>query len=88
MPTRTITVAGRQWRVSPSGRVTVNHKDEFGLYFMSGSGPDREVRVARYSPTGTMFREESLAQLSERELLEYFEQSQSSDMSPEAGYSR
>ena len=88
MPARTITVNGKEWRVYPSGRITVNHKDEFGLYFMAGSGADRVVRVARYSPTGSMFREESLAGLTERELLDYFAHSQPSEMSPEAGYSR
>ena len=54
----------------PSGRVTQYDRDEFALLFISGTGPDREIRVARYSPHGTRWRE----------------QSQPSDTSPEAGY--
>ena len=50
MPTRTITLDGRTWRVMPSGSVTQYDRDEFALLFVSGSGDDREVRVTRYSP--------------------------------------
>ena len=45
MPTRRITVGGRSWDVFPSGWITPNEHDEFGLMFISGTGPDREVRV-------------------------------------------
>lgn len=86
MPNRTITPDGRTWRVFPSGRVTQLAFDEFGLVFVTGSDDAREVRVTRYSPHGTRSREQSLAELSEADLLRLFEQSQPSDTSPEAGY--
>jgi hypothetical protein len=86
MPTRSITHAGRTWRVLPSGRVTQYDRDEFALLFASGTGNDREVRVTRYSPLGTRSREQALAEMSDADLLRLFEQSQSSEMSPEAGY--
>jgi len=87
MPTRTITHDGRTWRVLPSGRVTQYDRDEFALLFTSGTGTDREVRVTRYSPVGTRSREQALAEMSDADLARLFEQSQSSEMSPEAGYS-
>jgi hypothetical protein len=86
MPARTITVSGRTWRAFPSGFVTQYDQDEFGIIFMSGSGDDREVRVTRYSPVGSRSREESLAEMSEADLVRLFEQSQPSFTSPEAGY--
>jgi hypothetical protein len=86
MPTRSISLAGRSWQVLPSGRVTQYDRDEFALLFISGSGPDREVRVTRYSPQGTRWREQSLVEMSDAELAHLFEQSQPSDTSPEAGY--
>ncbi len=86
MPARTITVAGRTWRVYPSGYITQYDRDEFGLLFVSGAGDEREVRVTRYSPHGSRSREESLAEMSEEDLVRLFEQSQPSFTSPEAGY--
>jgi hypothetical protein len=86
MPTRRITVDGRTWDVFPSGWITVNAHDEFGLLFIAGSGPDREVRVTRYSPQGTRSRERSLAELSDAELGQLLGYSQPSFTSPEAGY--
>jgi hypothetical protein len=86
MPTRTISAGDRTWNVFPSGRVTPLAFDEFGLVFITGSGADRQVRVSRYSPQGTRSREQALVELSEADLLRYFEQSQPSDTSPEAGY--
>lgn len=88
MPTRTITIDGRAWRVFPSGRVTQYDRDEFGLMFISGNGRDRIVRVTRYSPQGVRSRERSLSDLPEAELLRLFEQSQPSFTSPEADYAR
>jgi hypothetical protein len=88
MPTRTLTVEGRQWRVFPSGYVTPNEHDEFGLLFITGSGDARAVRVTRYSPHGTRSREQSLAELTESDLLRLFEESQPSVTSPEAGYAK
>lgn len=86
MPFRSITLDGRAWRVLPSGRVTQYDRDEFALLFISGSGRDREVRVTRYSPHGTRSREQALSEMSEMDLARLFRQSQSSEMSPEAGY--
>jgi hypothetical protein len=86
MPTRSITLAGRSWRVMPSGRVTQYDRDEFALLFISGSGPDREIRVTRYSPHGTRSREQSLLEMSDADLARLFDVSQPSDTSPEAGY--
>jgi hypothetical protein len=86
MPTRSITLAGRRWQVMPSGRITQYDRDEFALLFISGSGPDREIRVTRYSPHGSRSREQSLLEMSDADLARLFEVSQPSDTSPEAGY--
>ena len=86
MPTRRITVGGREWSVFPSGRVTQYDKDEFGLIFVAGTGADREVRVTRYSPVGARSRERSLFEMSDEQLRELLECSQPSFTSPEAGY--
>jgi hypothetical protein len=86
MPTRTVTIDGRSWRVFPAGRITQLDRDEFGLVFVTGSGTEREVRVARYSPQGARSREQSLAEMSDGDLRRLFEQSQPSFTSPEAGY--
>jgi hypothetical protein len=87
MPTRSITVAGNPWLVFPSGRVTQNDRDEFSLVFVRGTGPDREVRVTRYSPHGSRSRERSLVELTDEDLQRLFGWSQPSDTSPEADYS-
>ena len=86
MPSRTLTVAGKSWKVVPSGRVTQYDRDEFALLFVAESGGAREVRVTRYSPVGARSRERSLAEMSEAELARLFQVSQPSDTSPEAGY--
>ena len=86
MPSRSITANGREWKVFPSGRVTQYDRDEFALLFIAGSGDAREVRVTRYSPTGTRSRERSLFEMSDEELRRLFTDSQPSETSPEAGY--
>ena len=88
MPTRTITIGGKQWEVFPSGRVTQYDRDEFALVFVSGSGAERDVRVTRYSPQGARWRDQSLTELSTEDLTRLFEMSQPSFTSPEAGYAR
>jgi hypothetical protein len=88
MPTRTITVDGRPWRVMPSGRVTQNDRDEFSLMFISGDAEDRIVRVTRYSPQGARSREQSFAELSDADLMRLLGYSQPSATSPEADYAR
>jgi hypothetical protein len=88
MPRRIIEVDGDQWEVAVSGRVTQYVKDEFGLVFTRGVGPDREQRVVRYSPLGAKAREVSLGQLTDAELRELLAHSQPSWTSPEMGYRR
>lgn len=87
MPSRSITVDGKSWLVYPSGRVTQNEHDEFGLVFVSGTGSGREVRVTRYSPVGARSRERSLTELSDTDLARLLGFSQPSDTSPEVDYS-
>ena len=86
MPSRSIAADGKTWLVFPSGRVTQNDRDEFGLVFVSGTGADRVVRVSRYSPVGTRSRERSLVELSDADLARLLQYSQPSDTSPEADY--
>ena len=87
MPTRMLTVAGKTWRVFPSGRVTQYDRDEFALLFVTeDAAGKREVRVTRYSPTGARVREHSLAEMTDAELERLFGYSQPSETSPEAGY--
>jgi len=87
MPSRVLTIGGKNWLVFPSGRVTQYDRDEFGLIFINGTGSDREVRVSRYSPVGTRSRERSLVEMSDGDLARLFACSQPSDTSPEADYS-
>jgi hypothetical protein len=88
MPRRMLEVDGDQWEVAVSGRITQYTKDEFGLVFSRGIGPDRERRVVRYSPLGAKSRELSLGRMSDRELRELLAHSQPSWTSPELGYRR
>ena len=88
MPARSLQVDGQSWSVYPSGYITQYTQDEYALIFSAGAGPEREVRVTRYSPQGTRSREQAFAELSEAQLRELFEQSQPSFTSPEAGYGR
>ena len=86
MPTRTVNIAGRPWRVFPSGRVTQYDRDEFALLFISEQNGKRDVRVTRYSPVGNRSRERSLAEMDDAELTRLFQFSQPSETSPEADY--
>lgn len=86
MPSRSVDIDGRTWRVYPSGLITQYDLDEFGLTFVAGNGHDREIRVTRYSPHGSRSREQSFAQLSDGDLVRLFGESQPSFTSPEAGY--
>jgi hypothetical protein len=83
MAGRRIAVAGEQWDVFPSGWVTVYDRDEFGLVFQQGTGPDRIRRYVRYSPTGSRYRETSLAELSDAQLVELLRHAQGEWTSPE-----
>jgi hypothetical protein len=88
MPRRLLDVDGEQWDVSSTGRLTQYTKDEFGLVFTRGTGPNREQRVVRYSPLGAKTRELSLQELSDQELRELLAHSQPSWTAPEMGYRR
>src|SRR5437899_10204275 len=82
----TIVVDSYLWKVYPAGRITVYGKDEFGLLFELGTGPERKRRFTRYSPLGSKSTDASLAELTERQLLDLFHQSQPAWTSPEGGY--
>jgi hypothetical protein len=86
MARRTVVVDGNMWKVYPAGRVTVYGKDEFGLVFELGTGPERKRRFTRYSPLGSRSPDAALAELTERQLLELFRQSQPAWTSPESAY--
>ena len=86
MPARQVVIEGREWKVYPSGFLTANIGDEFGLIFVASTGGDREVRVTRYSPMATQSREQSLASMDDARLTELFRMSQPGERSPEAGY--
>jgi hypothetical protein len=88
MPRRIIEVDGEQWQVAVSGRTTQYYRDEFGLVFTRGTGPDREQRVVRYSPLGAKSRELSLARMSDRDLAGLLAVSQPAWTAPELGYRR
>ena len=86
MARRTITVEDQRWEVYPSGRVTVYGRNQFGLIFERGTGPQRRRRVTHFSPLGARSSDRAFAGLSERELLELFRQSQPAWTAPEADY--
>jgi hypothetical protein len=86
MARRTIVVDGERWEVYPSGRVTVYGRDQFGLIFEHGTGPMRRRRVTHFSPVGARSIERAFAELSERELLELFRESQPAWTAPEVDY--
>jgi hypothetical protein len=88
VPRRIIEVDGEQWEVAVSGRVTQYVKDEFGLVFTRGTGPQREQRVVRYSPLGAKSRESSLGQLTDQELRDLLRHSQPAWTAPEMRYRR
>lgn len=88
MARRMLEVNGERWEVYPSGRVTAYDRDEFGLVFEKGEGPQRVRRVTRYAPLGARRWDAALAELSLRELETLFRQSQPAWTSPEARYGR
>jgi hypothetical protein len=86
MAGRTILVDGTPWRVYPSGRVTVYERDQFGLVFEQGTGPDRRRRFTRYSPVGNRSPDAALAEMSDRDLGQLFHESQPAWTAPEGAY--
>jgi hypothetical protein len=83
-----IQVDGAWWDVFPSGRVTVYDRDEFGLVFRKGSGPEAERRYVRYAPLGSRLRDASLAELSDAQLAELLRHSQPEWTSPDGRLAR
>jgi len=88
MPARKIDVDGSSWSVMPSGYLTAYDQDEFGLIFTRDVNGKKETRVTRYSPQGSRSREQSFRELTADQLRAFFQQSQPSFTSPEAGYAR
>jgi hypothetical protein len=88
MALRRIHAADAWWDVFPSGRVTVYDRDEFGIVFRKGTGPDAVRRYTRYTPLGSRHREMSLAELSDAQLLDLLRQSQPEWTSPDGRLAR
>ena len=86
MARRTITVDGARWEAYPSGRVTVYGRDQLGLIFESGTGTQRRRRVTHFSPLGSRSQTRAFLELSDRDLLELFRQSQPAWTAPEVSY--
>lgn len=83
---RTIVVDGERWEVAPTGRTTVYGRDQFGVVFQLGTGPQRKRRFTRFAPVGHRSADRALAELTERQLHELFHQSQTAWTAPEAAY--
>jgi hypothetical protein len=83
---RRVTVNGETWEVSPSGHSTVYSRDQFGLVFQLGTGPERRRRFTRYAPVGSRSPEAAFAELGERQLLQLFRESQPAWTAPEGEY--
>ncbi len=86
MAGRTIVVDGATWEVAPSGRVTVYGRHQFSVVFEQGTGPERRRRFTRFAPVGHRSPEAALAELSDRELVQLFRQSQPAWTAPEGVY--
>ena len=88
MPRRSVTIDGERWQVYLSGRVTSYNRDEMGLVFEKGTGPDRERRVTRFSPLAARTWDAALTDLSDDYLHQLFHHSQHGRTSPEITYGR
>jgi len=86
MPPRSVTVERQEWSVYPSGRPTVYGQDQYGLMFQLGTGPERKRRFTRYTPMGVRRTDAALRDLSDRELIGLFHQSQPAWTAPEGAY--
>jgi len=87
MPARRFVVDGEHWAVAPAGRITQYDKDEFGLRFIRLAPEPRQERLVQYSPQGSKSRETSLAEMSDRQLVDLLRVSQPQWTTPE-GYRR
>src|SRR5258708_34049183 len=74
MAGRTTVVDGETWEVAPSGRVTVYDRDQFGVVFELGTGPERRRRFTRYPPVGTRSPDAPPPEPPDRTLVERFRQ--------------
>lgn len=86
MARRVIEIHGESWYVYGSGRVSPYDRDEFGLVFEKGTGPERVRRVTRFAPLGARSWDAALAGLSDRYLASLFAQSQTPRTSPAVAY--
>ena len=86
MARRILEIAGTEWEVSSTGRVTQYTRDEFGVLFTRRD--TRERRVTRYSPLGSRRPGASLAELSTQQLRDLWERSQPAWTAPETEYQR
>lgn len=86
MARRRITVDGETWEILPSGRVTVYGRDQVGILFQQGTGPDRKRRFTRFAPVGSRVPDAALAELSDARLIDLWRSSQPAWTAPEAGY--
>ncbi len=86
MARRTITVNGETWEVMPTGRLTVYGRDQIGLLFQQGTGPQRRRRFTRFTPVGSRGYDAAISELSDRDLLELFRASQPAWTAPEGAY--
>jgi len=83
---RRFVLDGETWEVWPSGRVTVYGRDQVGLLFQQGTGPDRRRRFSRFAPVGNRAADAAIAELSEAQLVQLFHASQPAWTAPEAAY--
>ncbi len=86
MARRTITVNGERWEVLPTGRLTVYGRDQIGLLFQQGTGPERRRRYTRFTPVGNRGYDAAITELNDRELLDLFRASQPAWTAPEGAY--
>lgn len=86
MARRRIVVDGETWEVVPSGRVTFSGRDQVGIAFQQGTGPDRKRRFSRFAPVGSRGADAALAELSDARLAELLRTSQPAWTAPEAAY--
>lgn len=86
MARRRITIDGERWEVFPTGRVTVYGKDQFGIVFQQGTGPQRKRRFTRFAPVGSRSLDAAVAELSDQRLVTLFAQSQPAWTAPEGAY--
>ena len=86
MARRTIVIDGERWEVYPSGRVTVYGRDQLGLLFENGTGAQRRRRVTHFSPLGARSQQRAFLELTDRDVLALFRESQPAWTAPEVSY--